>query len=90
MRAARLQCTSAGALTWTFDTPFATGVLPVVEITVEDSSTGTIFDPRITARDNKSVTIQLYKSASVTVAGVAVLGAAVGAQAWLHLTATAP
>lgn len=86
----RAQTNTSGVYVWTFPIAYATGVKPVMEVAIEDSTAGAIFSYKITALTNTSVTIQVLRSNAITVAGVSVLGAAVGAQAFVHLTAVAP
>ncbi len=86
----RAQTNTSGTYTWTFPTAYGTGITPVVGVTVEDSTAGNIWNHRITAISNTSVTIQLDKSTAVTVLGISVLGIAANPQAYVHLTAIAP
>jgi hypothetical protein len=60
--ATRAQADSGGGYTWTFPTPFDAGVIPVVQITVEDNTPG---HHRITALSNTSVTVAVNSSAFV-------------------------
>lgn len=86
----RAQTNTSGVYVWTFPIAYATGIRPVIEIAIEESTAGAIFSSKITALTNTSVTIQVLRTNAVTVAGISVLGAAVGAQAFVHLTAVAP
>lgn len=89
--AIRAQTDTAGRYTWTFPTPFAAGVVPVVQVTVQDASTGS-FNHKITALTNAAVTIQLQKTVSMNPAGmgVAVLSIDSAPQAFVHITASQP
>jgi hypothetical protein len=82
----RVQTDTTGKYTWTFPTAFATGVLPVIGVTVQDTSTAS-FNHKITALSNTAVTIQLAKTTAVTVLGISVLGVDTNPQAFVHLTA---
>lgn len=85
----RATTNTSGVYAWTFPSAYAGGVIPIVEITVEDSSAST-WNHQITAISNTGVTIQLTKTSAVTVLGVSVLGIAATPQAVVHLTAIAP
>lgn len=89
--AVRATTDAQGRYTWTFPAPFATGVLPVVQVSVQDTSTGS-FNHKVTALTNASVSIQLTKTTPVNPlgAGVTVLGIDTNPVAVVHLTATAP
>lgn len=86
----RAQTNTSGVYVWTFATPFASGVIPVIGLTVEDAVAGVTWGHQITALTNTSVTVQLSKSTAVTVLGISVLGVATTPQAYVHLTAIAP
>ena len=86
----RVQTTVAGTYTWTFPTPYGAGVTPNVQITVEDSTAGNIWNQQVTAIYNISVTIQITKTTSVSVLGINVLGIAATPQAYIHLMTIAP
>lgn len=80
---------TSGAYTWTFPNAYGSGVVPIVDIAVEDATSAT-WNHQITAISNTSVTVQLQKTTAVTVLGVSVLGVAATPQAYIHLTAVAP
>lgn len=86
----RLQTNTAGVLQWTFPTPFATGLKPVIGVAVEDATVTANWGHEITSLTNTSVTIQLSKTTPVTVLGLSVLGVSSTPQAFVHLTAIAP
>lgn len=85
----RAQTATTGLYTWTFPTPYAPGTIPVIGVTVEDSSSS-FWNHQITALSNTSVTVQLTKTSAVTVLGISVLGIGSSPQAYVHLTAVAP
>ena len=89
--ALRVQTDTAGRYAWTFPAAFPVGVLPVVQITVQDTSAGS-FNHKITALSNTGVTIQLVKTTAVNPVGLGVtlLGIDTNPQAVVHLTAMAP
>lgn len=89
--ALRVQTDATGKYVWTFPAAFPVGVLPVVQITVQDTSAGS-FNHKITALSNTGVTIQLQKTTAVNPlgAGVMLLGIDTNPQAVVHLTASAP
>lgn len=89
-RAIRAQTNAAGVYVWTFTEQFPDGVIPIVDGFVEDSTAGAMFSVKSSAVTNKTATIQVTKSVNVTVAGISVLGAGVGAQVMVHLTALSP
>lgn len=89
VQAIRVQTDAAGKYTWTFPTAFVAGVLPVIQITVQDASSAT-FNHKVTALSNTAVTIQLVKTTAVTVVGVSVLGMDTSPQAFVHLMVVAP
>lgn len=86
----RVQTDSAGVYTWTYPSAYGAGVIPVIELTVEDNTAGATWNHKITAISNTSVTIQLGKTTAVTILGISVLGIAASPQAFVHLTAIAP
>lgn len=79
-----------GLVTWTFNPPFAAGVVPVVEVTPQSSNATLSINHRITALTNTSVTVQLSASAAVTVLGVSVLGVQQPGVLSVHMTAGDP
>lgn len=85
----RATTNTSGVFSWTFPSAYGTGVIPIIEMTVEDNSAAT-WNHQITAISNTGVTIQLTKTTAVTVLGVSVLGVAATPQAVVHLTAVAP
>lgn len=85
----RAQTATNGIYTWTFQTPYAAGTIPVIGVTVEDSSSS-FWNHQITALSNTSVTVQLTKTTAVTLLGISVLGIGSSPQAYVHLTAVAP
>lgn len=85
----RAQTSTTGVYTWTFATPFPAGTVPVVGVTVEDSSTAS-WNHAVSNVTNTGFTVTLGKTTAVTVVGVSVLGVASNPQAYVHLTATAP
>jgi hypothetical protein len=86
----RAQTNTAGVLTWTFPVAYDPGVIPNVQISVEDGTVGAIWNQQITALSNTSVTIRITKTTSVSVLGVNVLGVAANPQANVHITVTSP
>ncbi len=85
----RAQTNTSGVYTWTFPTAFGSGVIPVIECTVEDSSAAS-WNHQITAISNTAMTTQLVKTTAVTILGISVLGVSATPQAYVHLTARAP
>lgn len=86
----RAQTDTSGVYTWTFPQSYATSTVPIVEITVEDGTSGAVWNHRITAISSTSVSVQITKSTSVTILGISVLGVAASPQAFVHLTAMKP
>lgn len=88
----RATTNASGLYTWTFPTPFASGVMPVVTATVE-SSDASYFAVRIHSLSNTGVTVQvnLTNASVVALLGLTILSvpAAVGARI-VHITAEAP
>lgn len=87
--AIRAQTDTTGKYIWTFPTAFASGVIPVIEVTVQDTGTAS-FNHKISALSNTSATVQLTKTTAVTILGISVLGIDTSPQAFVHITATAP
>jgi len=79
-----------GLVTWTFNPPFASGVVPVVEVTPQSSNATLSINHRITTLTNTAVTVQLSASAAVTVLGISVLGVQQPGVLTVHLTAGEP
>lgn len=86
----RAQTNAAGLLSWTFPTPYPDGVIPVVQVAVEDASAGANWGHQITSVSNTGMTVQLSKTTAVLVLGISVLGIAANPQAYVHLTAIPP
>jgi len=86
----RVQTNTSGTYVWTFPTAYAVGIIPNVQITVEDPTPGAVWNQQITALSNTSVTVQINKTTAVTVLGVSVLGVVANPQAHVHLTAVNP
>lgn len=89
-QAIRVQTSSAGVYIWVFATPFAAGVIPVISYASEDATSGALMGMRLSGLTNTGVTVTIARSTAVSVAGISVLGAAVGVQTYVHLTAVAP
>jgi hypothetical protein len=87
----RVQTDINGRYVWTFPTPYPAGVVPVIGLTVQDATAGNVvFNHKLLAVTNTSVTIQLAKVTTISVAGVGVLGFDTNPQAFVHITAVAP
>lgn len=86
----RAQTNASGAYTWTFEQPYPAGRIPAVVCLVEDASGSFTWNARISAISNTAVTVQLTKTASVTVLGISVLGIQANPQATVHLLASLP
>lgn len=85
----RAQTNTNGSLTWTFPQAYGAGVIPIIQISVEDSGTGA-FDHKIISISNTSVTIQIVKTSVVSILGIDVLGIQANPQAWIHVSAMTP
>ena len=85
----RVQTNTSGTYTWTFPTQFSNGIIPIVQVTVEDGGAG-IFQHKITSISNTSVTIQLAKTTVTTVLGIDVLAISTTPQAYIHIMALSP
>lgn len=85
----RQQTNTSGLLTWTFPTPFGGGVVPVIGVAVESGSTDS-WGHVLKSVSNTAVTVQLTRTAAVTILGISVLGIAATPQAYVHLMAVAP
>ena len=88
-QAIRAQTNAGGLYTWTFPTPFGSGVIPVITSSVEGVATSS-WDLSITAISNTSVTVQVTRSTPVTVLGISLLGVSASPQTYVHLVARAP
>lgn len=82
----RVQTNTSGTYTWTFPTAYATGTVPVVEVTPEDSTSAASTDVRIVSVSNTSVTVQA--SRITTVLGLLSLNAT--PQIYVHISAMLP
>lgn len=85
----RAQTNTAGVYNWTFATPFPAGTVPVVNVSVEDSTTAS-FNHSVSNVTNTGFTVTLRKTTAVTLLGISVLGVDTSPQAFVHLTAIAP
>lgn len=85
----RVQTNTSGLYTWTFQTPFSSGVTPIIQVTVEDSADAA-WNHRIYNLSNTGVTIQLGKLTATTLLGISLLQIVSNPQAYIHIQATAP
>lgn len=85
----RAQTNTSGAYTWTFPQAYGIGVIPIIQVTVEDGGAG-IFDHKIVSVNNTVVTIQISKTLVATLLGIDVLQVQSNPQAWLHISAMTP
>lgn len=91
IQAVRGTTNGSGSYTWTFTTPYPSGVTPVVQTNIEDTSGGSVmYNPKITAISNTSVTVNVSRSQAVTILGISVLGVQAASATTIHLTAIAP
>jgi hypothetical protein len=89
--AVRITTDAAGRYTWTFPTPFAAGVIPVVSADVQDNSGNNVMlGVKITAVSNTAVTIQVSRVTTVGVAGISALTFDTNIATMVHLVAFAP
>lgn len=86
----RATTNSSGVYTWTFPDAYPPGVTPVISLVAEAPSSATIYNYRITAISNTSVTIAVTRSTPVTVLTLSVLGVESAAATTVHITAVAP
>lgn len=87
----RVQTDSSGNYTWTYPTPYGSGVVPVLS-GVSEAPNAT--DPQVIqivgTPTNTSATFKVLSLPLTTVVGTDVLGTPVGVQAYIHLSALAP
>lgn len=90
-RAAIITTNTSGVATWTYSTPFAAGVTPVISATAQQAA-GVIAEVQITAVSNTSCSILVTRTAAITVAllGLTILQIAGAASTNVHLTASEP
>lgn len=88
----RAQTNTSGVYTWTFPTAFGGGVTTVVQITVESSASGSVWNHSISSISNTSITVQLTRSQSslIGLLGINLLQVTGTPQAYVHITAIAP
>lgn len=86
----RATTNGSGVYTWTFPDAYPSGVTPVISLVAEAPSSATIYNYRITAISNTSVTIAVTRSTPVTVLSLSVLGVESAAATTVHITAVAP
>lgn len=90
-RAAIVTTSTAGAATWTYSTPFPTGVTPVISATAQQAA-GVIAEVQVTAVSNTSCSILVTRTSAITVSllGLTILQIAGAASTQVHVTAIAP
>lgn len=90
-RAAIITTNTSGVATWTYSTPFAAGVTPVISATAQQAA-GVIAEVQITAVSNTSCSILVTRTAAITVAllGLTILQIAGAAATTVHVTASEP
>lgn len=86
----RVMTDTSGNFTWTFPTPYPTGITPVIQLTVEDGTSGTVWNHKVVKCTETYVQLQISKTTSVTVLGISVLGIAANPQAYVHINAGYP
>lgn len=91
-QAARITTAANGTYTWTFPNAFPSGVIPVVQITPEDSGTGVTVTHKITSISNTSATVATTRTSASAVAllGITLLQVQSNAATVLHLSAQSP
>ena len=94
-QAIRAQTNSSGIYTWTFSTPFANGVVPIIEALAEYSSGSTdVVNVQLSGTPTNTQAVIRVTRTNITLVGLLGLSilsipASVGA-IWVHLTARAP
>ena len=86
----RITTDTTGAVTWVYPIPFPAGIVPVVQLTVEDPTPGNVWNHKVVQTTNTQVSVQISKTTSVTVVGISVLGIAANPQAIVHINAVYP
>lgn len=86
----RVLTDTSGSYTWVFPTPYPAGVIPAIQLTVEDAGAGTVWNHKVVTTTNTQVVVQITKTTSVTVLSVSVLGIAANPQAYVHINAAYP
>lgn len=86
----RVLTDTTGAYTWTFPVPYPTGVIPAIQLTVEDAGAGTVWNHKVVSVTETQVKVQITKTNAVTVVGISVLGIAANPQAYVHINAAYP
>jgi hypothetical protein len=95
VRSKRVQCAADGTYIWTYDTPFASGVVPIIEAVVEAPSGASVpYDIQLNGTpSNTACQIKVIKavgtSLSILVLGTVQLFTTPGAT-FIHLTAREP
>lgn len=79
-----------GVYEWTFPVPYASGIIPVIEVTVEDSDVLNPFLAKIISVDNLAATIQIFKTVPLTIIDGTVLALDTISQTYIHLIASPP
>lgn len=87
---ARAQTDNTGRLVWTYPTPYAADIIPIVSALPEDVTANASVDVKITSRSSTSTTFQVNKTTNVTVVAVTVLQLVPNPQMYLNLMAIQP
>ncbi len=95
MQAQRVATASTGLYTWTYPTPFANGVVPIIECCAEgpDPQGGVTVNAQLEGvPTNTSCKIRVTRTASTVVAliGLTILSVSTSVATVVHLTARAP
>lgn len=86
----RVLTDTTGNFTWTYPTPYPVGIIPVIQLTVEDGTAGAAWNHKIVKCTETYVQLQITKTNSVTVLGISVLGISANPQAYVHINAGYP
>lgn len=90
IRRARITTAYDGTYTWTYPTAFASGVVPIVGITAEGTSTTNYQHTIVGTPTNTSVSIKVTPVSDVTLLGIHILGIQTTSATVVHITAIAP
>jgi len=93
-RKARLQCAANGTLTWTYSTPFASGVVPRIVAIAETAGGTDVINVQLTAtptNTSASLIVNRVQQSVVALIGLTILSVPTqpGVQ-WVHLLALEP
>ncbi len=79
-----------GNYSWKYDIAYNSGVIPIVQVAVEQNNSTDLYDHKILVINNTGCIIKVLKSSVVSILSIDVLTSLAGSSCTLHLAAIEP